>query len=67
MIAPLDIFLVKNGEPEWLGSAETVQKALVLAAQGGEDLYFVFSQQTGHKHYYKVSSDGTVERTSGLE
>jgi len=59
MVAPLDVFAVKNDEPKWLGCAETLSKALDLALQHGEGSYFVFSQQTGHKNFYEVTA-GTI-------
>ena len=45
MIAPLDVFSVKDGHPKWLGCAETLPKALMLAARESEGLYFVFPTQ----------------------
>jgi len=59
MVAPLDVFAVKNSEPKWLGCAETLSTALDLALQHGEGSYFVFSQQTGHKNSYEVTA-GTI-------
>ena len=67
MVALFDIFSVRSGEPRWLGSAETVLKALVLAVHEGEGSYFVFSPATGHKQFYKVGADGTVERGASTE
>jgi hypothetical protein len=67
MVVPFDIFSVRSNEPKWLGSAETLLKALVLAVHEGEGLYFVFSQATGHKQFYKVGADGTLERVASAE
>ena len=61
MVAPLDIFSVKDGHPKRLGCAETLPKVLLLAVDDGEGLYFVFSQGTGNKQFYKVGSDGAVQ------
>jgi len=63
MIPPFDIFAVKNGQSNWLDCAETMAKALELALDQGEGSYFVYSQQTGHRNFYKVSN-GTVVQTS---
>jgi hypothetical protein len=60
MIAPFDLFAIKDGEPQWLGCAETLMKALSLAVQHGEGPYCVFSQQTGDKRLYEVTRDGTA-------
>jgi len=65
MIAPLDVFAVEDGDSLWLGCAETLSKALELPLLHGEGLYFVFSQSTGHKEFYRVNSDGTVVPMSG--
>jgi len=63
MVAPLDVFAVVDGQPKWLGAAESLQKALMLAVHEGVGLYFVFSQKTGNKQFYKIDSDGAVQRT----
>jgi hypothetical protein len=61
MIPPLDVFSVKlDREPEWLGAAETLGKAVELIRASGPGSYFVFSQQTGHKNFFNVSADGNV-------
>jgi hypothetical protein len=60
MVAPLDVFAVKNGEPKWLGCSETLAKALDLAAENGQGSYFVSSQTTGHKNFYEVTPDGKL-------
>jgi len=60
MVAPLDVFAVVNGEPKWLGCAETLANALELARKHGVGSYFVFSQKTEHKNFYEVTADGTV-------
>lgn len=65
MVAPLDVFAVSEGQPKWLGSAESLAKALEMAAREGAGSYFVYSHQTGNKQFYKVGSDGTVQRTEG--
>ena len=62
MVPPLDIFAVNGGEPLWLASADTVAHALTFAKNHGEGLYFVFSQQTGRKEFYRIDSAGSVER-----
>ena len=62
MVAPLDIFAV-NGEPKWLGCAETLAQAIDLIRKTGSGSYFVFSQKTGHKHFYK-NTDGIVSQVA---
>jgi hypothetical protein len=62
MVPPLDVFAIENGKPMWLGCAETLAKALELVGNRGPGSYFVFSQETGHKNFYEVASDGTVAR-----
>lgn len=62
MVAPLDVFAVQQGEPKWLGCAETLGKALDLALQHGEGSYFVFSQETGHKNFYEVKAGSVAPR-----
>ena len=62
MVAPLDVFAVKNGEPKWLGCAESLAQAIELLRNTGSGSYFVFSQQTGHKNFYEVSTEGVVLR-----
>ena len=60
MVAPLDVFALKNGEPRWLGCAERLTQAIELLRKEGSGSYFIFSQQTGHKTLYKVSTNGVV-------
>jgi hypothetical protein len=60
MVAPLDVFAVKNGEPNWLGCAESLPQAMELLRNTGSGSYLVFSQQTGHKNFYEVSTEGVV-------
>lgn len=67
MVASLDIFAVRDGRSSWLGAAETLQYALLLAAQNGEGVYFVFSQQTGRKEFYRVGPDKRVQLTASPE
>jgi hypothetical protein len=55
MVAPLDVFAVKNGEPKWLGCAETLAKALELGLRHREGSHFAFSHQTGHENFYEVA------------
>lgn len=67
MDATLDILAPKNGEPMWLGTAETIHKALVLIVREGKGSYFMFSQTDGQKQFYEVGSDGTVEHVRSAE
>lgn len=67
MDATLDIFAPKNGQPMWLGTAETVQKALVLMVREGKGSYFMFSQTDGQKQFYEVGSNGTAEHVLSAE
>jgi hypothetical protein len=60
MVAPLDVFAVTNGEPKWLGCAETLAKALQLVRDHGTGSYVVYSQQTGHKNFYEVMPTGNI-------
>jgi hypothetical protein len=62
MVPPLDVFADKDGELKWLGCAETLSKAFELAVGNGAGSYFVFSQETGHKNFFEVSSEGAVTR-----
>ena len=62
MVPPLDLFSVKDGKLEWLGCAETLSKAFELAIRNGAGSYFAFSQETGHKNFFEVSSEGAVTR-----
>ena len=64
MVAPLDIFALENGGPaSWLGCAETLAQATELLRNAGSGSYFVFSQKTGHKTFYKVT-DGALSQIS---
>ena len=56
MISTLDVFAVQDEKPRWVGCAETLAKALDLAVQHGDGLYYIFSQQTGRKNFYEVTS-----------
>lgn len=67
MISPLDLFAVQNGESRWVGCAETLAKALELASNHGAGSYLVFSQETGHKNFYEVSSEGVTRAPSITE
>ena len=60
MAPPLDIFAVRNTQPEWVGCANTLAWALVLACETGTGSYFVFSEKTEHKFFFEVVSDGVV-------
>lgn len=60
MIAPLDIFAVKNDGTTWVDCAETLVRALELVVTRGDGLYFVFSQRTGHKNFYNVAQGSVV-------
>lgn len=69
MFEPLDVFAVKNGEVAWVGCAATLEKGLQLAVTHGAGLYFIFSQQTGQKNFYKVAQQSViaVQETEGAE
>src|SRR5215475_9994765 len=56
MVSTLDVFAVNDDKPRWVGSTETLEKALELAIQHGDGLYFVFSQETGRKNVFAVTS-----------
>lgn len=60
MMAPLDVFSIRNDEPFWLGAAESLVDALTMASKAGSGRYFVFSHQTGQKTLYEVDARGTV-------
>jgi glucose dehydrogenase len=62
MVAPLDVFAVNNGEPKWLGCAESLAQATDLIRKTGAGSYFVFSQETGHKNFYELTTDGVVSQ-----
>ena len=65
MIAPLDVFALRHGEPEWIGCAAALAEALKLALALGDGNYVVFSQHTGHKNFYKVTAGHAVEMSPG--
>ena len=56
MVKTLDVFAVNDEKPRWVGCAETLAKALDVAIEHGEGLYFVCSLQTGKKDFYEVTS-----------
>lgn len=60
MVAALDVFALRNKEPNWLGCTETLAKALELIRETGPGSYFVFSQVTNDKNFFEVSSGGVV-------
>jgi hypothetical protein len=62
MVAPLDVFVVENGEPTWLCCAETLTEAIESIRKKGCGSYFILSQQTKHKTYYEVSAEGVVSQ-----
>jgi hypothetical protein len=62
MIAPLDVFALRNGEPKWLDSTDTLDRALELIRLSGAGSYFVFSQTTQHKNFYVVSRQGEISQ-----
>lgn len=66
MVAPLDVFALKNGEAQWLGCAETLSAAIELLRKAGSGSYFVFSQQTTHKNFYEVNAEGVVSQVAAL-
>jgi hypothetical protein len=49
VVPPLDVFaVIKNREPQCLGSAETMADAIELIRKAGSGSYCVFSERTGH-------------------
>lgn len=62
MLAPLDVFAVKRDESTWLGCTETLAQATELIRKAGVGSYFVYSQKTGHKTFYEVTTDGVSVR-----
>jgi len=64
MVTPLDMFAVLHGEPQWLGCADAIAEAIELIVKHGDGEYFVFSQHTGHKNFYKVLSGKVVPTPS---
>jgi hypothetical protein len=62
MIAPLDVFALKSGEPKWLGCAETLAQAIELMRKAGSGSYFVFSQQAVRKNFYEVNAEGAISQ-----
>jgi hypothetical protein len=67
MVPPLDVFAFDDGEPQWLGCAETLASALELARKNGTGRYFVFSHQTGHKTMYAVDPQGRIKPITSLQ
>jgi hypothetical protein len=66
VIVPFDIFSGGNhGEALWLGSAETLAQAVKLMRDSGEGVYFVFSQKSSDKRFYKVAGDSRVSSIEG--
>jgi hypothetical protein len=63
MVAPLDVVAVKNGQPTWLGCAQTLTKAFDIAIEHGDGSYLVFSQETGHRNLYEVTAGAVVPAT----
>ncbi len=61
MVPPFDVFSVTDGDSKWLGSAETIAKALEFALKNGDGSYFVFSEETGHKNFYEVTARAVAE------
>jgi len=45
-----------------LGCAESLAQAIELLRNTGSGSYFVFSEETGHKNFYEVSTEGFVSR-----
>ena len=66
MIPPLDVFSVNDNETKWMGSAGTLSEAVELIRTSGTGSYFVFSQQTGRKKFFRVNSEGAVSPISEL-
>lgn len=61
MIPPLDLFkIVRASEPEWLESAHDIESVKLRLGALGTGNYFVFSQRTGHKTFFKVDEHGNV-------
>jgi len=65
VFAPLDIYAIQDEKPQWLGSSETLEKALQLMCETGPGPYVVSSQETGHKDFYVMSADGLVSPLPG--
>jgi hypothetical protein len=62
MIPPLDVYSVRTDETSWLGPADSLEKALEIARQTGAGSYLIFSQTTGHKNFYEVDPNGTIQQ-----
>ena len=60
MVPRLDLFATENARVRWLGCAETLVQALELVSKRGPGSYFVFSQETGRRNFYEVTSNGGV-------
>ena len=67
MVANLDVFTIEKRESKWVGCAETLAKALELATNHGVGSYFVFSQRTEDKSYYKVAPEGIISPVEETE
>jgi hypothetical protein len=60
MIDPIDVFVVRTIDPEWLGCAETLPRALEMIRESGTGTYFVFSTTTECNDFYIVDPDGEL-------
>ena len=60
MVAPLDVFAVRNQRAHWVGCAETLAKALDVMCNAGTGSYFVFSEETNHKDFFEISPRGVL-------
>jgi hypothetical protein len=60
MIPPLDVFSVKHNATRWLGAAENRAQAFDMVRRNGAGSYFLFSQRTGHKHFYELDPSGKI-------
>jgi hypothetical protein len=60
MVVSLGIFKAGNCHSLWLGSAETLAEAVQFMRNRGEGVYFVFSQESSEKKFYRVAGDGIV-------
>ncbi len=43
MVAPFDVFTLKNGESKWVSCADTITQAIESLRKKGCGLYFIFS------------------------
>lgn len=60
MIDSFDVFSVQSIDPEWLGSAATLPRAIEMIRKSGTGAYFVFSQTTERANFYMMESDGEL-------